>query len=193
VKDLSCALPLNPIHRTSSLDHGHKSPWWQEHLFFDGWLLWLDLLDRGGLVALLHHVRRRVRWCWWTIVSYHTCHRLLCLHPFLKCSTKAKEFPALNEEMSRSLHSIFVDVGVPCAPPHRASLPLTVVVDHDVGATLFLASNRGQRFCYCFRSSCSHVVVHRNCRRGRYSRSMLLPYPLHPRHRSGFGNLSFES
>jgi hypothetical protein len=43
-------------------------------------------------------------------------HRLLRLHPLLKCLTKAKEFPALDEEMSRSSHSIFVDVGVPCAP-----------------------------------------------------------------------------
>jgi hypothetical protein len=65
----------------------------------------------------LHHVHRRIRWCWWSVVSYHTCHRLLCLHPFLKCSTEAKEFPALNEEMSRSSHSILVDVGVPCASP----------------------------------------------------------------------------
>jgi hypothetical protein len=40
-----------------------------------------------------------------------------CLHPFLKCSTNAKEFPALNEEMSRSSHCIFVNVGVPCASP----------------------------------------------------------------------------
>jgi hypothetical protein len=51
VKDLTCALPLNLIHRASSLDHGHEAPWWREHLFFDGWLPWLDLLDRGGLMA----------------------------------------------------------------------------------------------------------------------------------------------
>jgi hypothetical protein len=67
------------------------------------------------------------------------------------------------------------------------------VADHDVGATPFLASNRGQRFCYCFRSSCSPVLVRRDCRRGRYSRSLLLPYPLYPRHRSGFSDPSFES
>jgi hypothetical protein len=117
VKDLSCALPLDFIHRAPSLDHGHEASWWQERLFFDGWLPWLDLLDRGGLVALLYHVCRRVRWWWWSIVSYRTCHRLLCLHPLLKCLTEAKEFPALNEEMSGSSHSIFVDVDVSCAPP----------------------------------------------------------------------------
>jgi hypothetical protein len=116
VKDLSCALPLDLIRRASSLDHGHEASWWWERLFFDDWLSWLDLLDRGGLVALLYHVCQRVRWWWWSVVSYRTYHRLLCLHPLLKCSTKAKEFPALDEEMSRFSHSILVDVGVPCAP-----------------------------------------------------------------------------
>jgi hypothetical protein len=48
-------------------------------------------------------------------LSYRTYHGLFCLHPFLKCSIEAKEFPALNEEMSRSSHSILVEVGVPCA------------------------------------------------------------------------------
>jgi hypothetical protein len=115
MKKLACALPLNLIRQASSLDHGHKAPWWRERLFFDGWLPWLTLLDHGGLMALLHHVRQRIRWCLWSIVSYRTCHRLLCLHPFLKCSTEAKEFPALNEEMSRSSHSILVEVDVPCA------------------------------------------------------------------------------
>jgi hypothetical protein len=104
------------IHWASSLDHGHEASWWWECLFFDDWLSWLDLLDHGGLVALLHHVCRWVRWWWWSIVSYRTCHRLLCSHPLLKCLTKAKEFSALDEEMSRSLHSIFVDLGVPYAP-----------------------------------------------------------------------------
>jgi hypothetical protein len=116
VKDLSSALPLNLICQASSLDHGHKASWWQERLFFDGWLSWLDLLDRGGLMALLHHVCRWVRWGWWSVVSYRACHRLLYLHPLLKCLTKAKEFPALDEKMGRYSHSIFVDVGVPCAP-----------------------------------------------------------------------------
>jgi hypothetical protein len=116
VKDLSCALLLDFIRRAPSLDHGHEASWWRECLFFDGWLSWLDLLDRGGLVALLYHVCRRVRWWWWSIVSYRTYHRLLRLHPFLKCSAKAQEFPAFHEEMSRSSHSIFVDEGVSCAP-----------------------------------------------------------------------------
>jgi hypothetical protein len=117
VEYLSCALPLDFIRRAPSLDHGHEASWWREHLFFDGWLPWLDLLDRGGLVALLYHVCRRVRQWWWSVVSYRTCHRLLRLHPLLKCSTEAKEFPALNEEMIGSSHSIFIDVGLSCAPP----------------------------------------------------------------------------
>jgi hypothetical protein len=67
------------------------------------------------------------------------------------------------------------------------------VANQDVGATPFLASNRGQRFCYYFRSSCSPVLVRRDYRRGRYSRSLLLPFPSYPRHRSCFGDPSFES
>jgi hypothetical protein len=117
VKYFSCALPLDFIRRAPSLDHGHEASWWRERLLFDGWLPWLDLLDRGGLVALLYHVCQWVRWWWWSVVNYRTCHQLLHLHPLLKCSTEAKEFHALNEEMSGSSHSIFVDVGVSCAPP----------------------------------------------------------------------------
>jgi hypothetical protein len=99
----------------TSLNHGHEASWWREHLFFDGRLPRLDVLDRGGLVALLYHVCWRVRW--WSIVSYRTCHWMLGLHPLLKCSTEAKEFPALNEEMSGSSDPIFVEVRVSCARP----------------------------------------------------------------------------
>jgi hypothetical protein len=57
MKNLSVALPLNPICRASSLDHRHETLWRQERFFFDGRLLRLDnMLDRGGMVALLHHV-----------------------------------------------------------------------------------------------------------------------------------------
>jgi hypothetical protein len=117
VEYLSCTLPLDFIRRAPSLNHGHKASWWQERLFFDGWLPWLNLLDRGGLMALLYHVCWRVRRWWWSVVSYCTCHRLLGLHPLLKCSTEAKEFPALDEEMSGSSYAIFIEVRMSCAPP----------------------------------------------------------------------------
>jgi hypothetical protein len=57
VKNLSAMLPLNPICRASSLDHRHETSWRRERFFFDGWLSRLDVLNRGCLVALLHHVR----------------------------------------------------------------------------------------------------------------------------------------
>jgi hypothetical protein len=59
MKNLSAMLPLNPICRASSLDHRHETSWRWERFFFDGQLLRLDVLNRGCLVALLHHVR------WW--------------------------------------------------------------------------------------------------------------------------------
>jgi hypothetical protein len=74
------------------------------------------MLDCGGLVALLYHARWQIRRRWWSVVSYRTGHRLLGLHPLLKCSTEAKEFPALDEEMSGSSDSIFIDIRVSCAP-----------------------------------------------------------------------------
>jgi hypothetical protein len=114
---LFSTLPLDFIRRAPSLNHGHEASLWWERLFFDGWLPWLDVLDRGGLMALLYHVCRRVRRWWWSVESYRTCHRLLGLHPLLKCSTEAKEFSALNEEMSGSSHSIFIEVCVSCASP----------------------------------------------------------------------------
>jgi hypothetical protein len=101
----------------SSLDHGHKTSWWRECFFFDDRLSWFDdMLDCGGLVALLHHVRRWVRWWWWCIVSHATCDRLLGSHLVLKRLTEPKELPALDEEMRGFLPSILVDVGVPGTP-----------------------------------------------------------------------------
>jgi hypothetical protein len=94
-----------------------KASWWRERLFFDGWLPWLNVLDRGDLVVLLYHVCRWVRRWWRSVESYRTCHRLLGLHPLLKCSAEAKEFPTLDEEMSGSSHSIFIEVRVSCASP----------------------------------------------------------------------------
>jgi hypothetical protein len=53
-----------------------------------------------------------------------------------------------------------------------------------------LASSRSQRFCCCYRSSCSPALVHHGCRHGHCLRSLLLPYPLCPHPRSGFSVLS---
>jgi hypothetical protein len=120
VEYLSCALPLDFIRWTPSLNHGHETSWRWECLFFDGWLPWLGVLDHGGLMtllALLYHICRRVGRWWWSIESYRTCHRLFGLHPLLKRSTEAKEISALNEEMSGSSYPIFIEVRVSCAPP----------------------------------------------------------------------------
>jgi hypothetical protein len=85
MKDFPSALPLDPIYRASSLDHGHEASWWWERFFFD------DMLDCGGLEALLHHVCRRVSWWWRCIVSHATCDRLLGSHLVLKRLTGLKE------------------------------------------------------------------------------------------------------
>jgi hypothetical protein len=119
MKDFPSALPLDPIFRASSLDHGHEASWWRERFFFDDRLSWFDdMLDRGGLVALLHHVCQRVRWWWWCIVSHATCDRLLGSHLVLKRLAEPKELPALDEEMRGFSPSVLVDVGVPGTPPH---------------------------------------------------------------------------
>jgi hypothetical protein len=116
MKNLSCTLPLDFVRRAPSLNHGHESLWWWKCLFFDSWLPWLAMLDCISLVALLYHVRWRIRRRWWSVVSYHAGHWLLGLHLFLMCSTETKEFPALDEEMCRPSDSIFIEVRVPCAP-----------------------------------------------------------------------------
>jgi hypothetical protein len=116
MENLSATLPLNPIRWASSLDHRYKTSWRWECFFIDGWLSQLDMLDRGGLMALLHHV------CWWVrrwrrcVVGHATCDRLLGPHPVLKSLTKPKELPALDKEMRRFLPPVLVDVGVPGTP-----------------------------------------------------------------------------
>jgi hypothetical protein len=116
VKDLPRALPLDLVRRAPSLNHGHESSWWRERLLFVGWLPWLAVLDCSGLVALLDHVHWWIGWRWWSVVSYRTGHRLLSLHSLLKRSTEMKKFSALDEEVSGSSNSIFIEVRVPCAP-----------------------------------------------------------------------------
>jgi hypothetical protein len=117
MKDFSSALPLDPICRAPSLDHGHKTSWQWECFYFDYRLSQFDdMLDRGGLVALLHHVRRWVRWWWQCIVSHATCDRLLGSHLVLKRLTEPKELPSLDEEMRGFSSSVLVNVGVPGTP-----------------------------------------------------------------------------
>jgi hypothetical protein len=117
MKDFSSVLPLDPICQASSLDHGHKTSWRRERFFFDGRLSRFDdMLDHGGLVVLLHHVCRRVRWWRRCIVSHATCNRLLGSHLVLKCLTEPKELSAFDEEMRGFLPPVLVDVGVPGTP-----------------------------------------------------------------------------
>jgi hypothetical protein len=117
VKNLSATLPLNPICRASSLDHRHETSWRWECFFFDGRLTRFDdMLDRSGLVALLHHVCWRVRRWRWCIVGHATCDRLLGPHLILKRLTEPKELPALDKEMSWFSPPVLVNVGVPGTP-----------------------------------------------------------------------------
>jgi hypothetical protein len=117
MKDLSATLPLNPIHRASSLDHRHEASWRQEHFFFDGRLSRLDdMLDRGSMVALLHHICRRVRRWQQCVLGHATCDQLLGLHLVLKRLTEPKELSALDKEMRGFSPPILVDVGVPGTP-----------------------------------------------------------------------------
>jgi hypothetical protein len=116
VKNLSATLPLNPC-RGSSLDHWHKaSPRW-ECLFFDDRLTRFgDMLDCSGLVALLHHVRWRVRRWRWCVVDHATCDWLLGPHLVLKSLTEPKELPALDKKVRGFPPPVLVDVGVPGTP-----------------------------------------------------------------------------
>jgi hypothetical protein len=118
VENFPSALPLDPICRVPSLDHGHESSWWWECFFFDDQLTWFDdMLDRSGLVALLHHVCQPIRWWWWCVVSHATCNWLFRLHLLLKHLTEPKKLPALDEEMCGIFPPVLVDVGVPGTPP----------------------------------------------------------------------------
>jgi hypothetical protein len=117
VKDFSSTLPLDPICRASSLNHGHEASWRRERFFFNDRLSWFDnMLDRGGLVALLHHICRRVRWWRRCIVRHATCNRLLGSHLVLKRLTEPKELPAFDEKMRGFSPPVLVDVGVPGTP-----------------------------------------------------------------------------
>jgi hypothetical protein len=117
MENLPSALPLDTIFWAPPLDHGHQTTWWWKCFFFDDWLPWLDdMLDRGGLMALLQYVWWRMRWRWWCVVSHSACDRLLGSHLLLKRLAEPKEFPALDEEMCWFSPSVLVDVGVPGAP-----------------------------------------------------------------------------
>jgi hypothetical protein len=116
VEHLPCVLPLDFVRQAPSLNHGNESSWRRERLLLVSWLPWLAVLDCSGLVTLLDHIRRRIRWQRSSVVSYRAGHWLLGLHPFLECSTETKEFPALDEEMCGSSDAVFIEVSVPCAP-----------------------------------------------------------------------------
>jgi hypothetical protein len=106
---------LNFIRRAPPLDHGHETSWRRELFFLIDRLSLLDLLDHGGLVALLYDIRWWVRRWWWSVVGYRPCHWLLGAHPLLKCPVEAKELPALDEEVCRSSYSVLVEVRMPWA------------------------------------------------------------------------------
>jgi hypothetical protein len=117
VENLPSMLPLDVICRMPPLDRRHETTWWREHFLLDDWLPRLDVvLDRGGLMAMLHCIWWRIRWRWWCVVSHGSCDRLFGLHLFLKRLTEPKEFPALDEEMCWFSPSVLVDVGVPGTP-----------------------------------------------------------------------------
>jgi hypothetical protein len=115
VEYFSCTLSLNFIRRAPPLNHGHEASWWRELFFFVGRLSRLNVLDRGGLVALLYDVRWRVRWWWRSVKGYRPRHWLLGAHSLLKCPIETKEFSALDEEVCGSLYSILVEVRMPWA------------------------------------------------------------------------------
>jgi hypothetical protein len=77
MKNLPSSLPLDAVCRAPSLDHRHKTTWWRECFFLDDLLPWFDeVLDHGGLMAMLH----RVWWwdTWWRrcVVSHDAYNRL---------------------------------------------------------------------------------------------------------------------
>jgi hypothetical protein len=100
MENLPSMLPPDAICRAPPLDHRHETTWWRECFFLEDRLLRLDeVLDHGGLKAMLHCVWWRIRWRRWCVVSHGACDRLLGSHLFLKRLAEPKEFPALNEEM----------------------------------------------------------------------------------------------
>jgi hypothetical protein len=115
VEHFSHAFPLDFVRRAPPLNHGYETSWRRELFFLISLLSLLDLLDRGGLMALLYNVRWWVRRWWWSIVGYRPCHQLLRAHPLLKCPVETKEFPTLNEEVCGSSYSILVEVRMPWA------------------------------------------------------------------------------
>jgi hypothetical protein len=110
VKHFSCALPLDFIRRAPSLNHGHETSWWQKLLFLIGRLSWLDLLNRGSMVALLYNVLWWVRWWGRSVEGYGARHWQFGAHPLLKCPVETKEFSALDKEVRGHSYSVLVKV-----------------------------------------------------------------------------------
>jgi hypothetical protein len=85
VKNFPSSLPLDAVCRAPSLDHRHKTTWWQECFFLNDLLSrFNEVLDRGGLVAMLRCIWWQGGWWWWCIVSYGACDGLFYLYIFLK-------------------------------------------------------------------------------------------------------------
>jgi hypothetical protein len=98
VENLPSTLPLDTICWAPPLDHRHETSWWRKCFFFDDRLPRLyDVLDRGGLMAVLHDIWWRIGWWWWCVVSHGACDGLLGSHLLLKRLAELKEFPALDE------------------------------------------------------------------------------------------------
>ena len=115
MENLPCTLPLDFVRRAPSLNHEHETSRWRELFFLVGRLSRLDLLDRGGLVALLYDVRWWVRRRWWSVVGYRPRHWLLGAHPLLECTVEAKELSTFDEEVCRPSYSVLVEICMPRA------------------------------------------------------------------------------
>jgi hypothetical protein len=97
------------------LNHGHETSWWRELFFLVGRLSRLDLLDHGGLVALLYDVCWWVRRWWRSVKGYRPRHWLLGAHSLLKCPVETKKFSTLDQEVCGSSYSVLVEVHMPQA------------------------------------------------------------------------------
>jgi hypothetical protein len=71
------SLPLNVVCWVPSLDHRHKTMWRQECFFLDDLLpRFNEVLDRGGMMAMLHRIWWWVKWRRRCVVSHGACDRL---------------------------------------------------------------------------------------------------------------------
>jgi hypothetical protein len=70
VKNFSSTLSLDAVCQAPSLNHRHKTTWWGKSFFLDDLLPRLaEVLDRGGPMAMLHFVWRRIGWWRWCLLQ----------------------------------------------------------------------------------------------------------------------------